>query len=1203
MTVKLSQLRVSADMEAEGFVRGAQQVAQATAAISAAAKLTGRELAAIDAGAEKASSATKSLQRAFVDGYAASARFETAIKSLNSEMEKGNISNAAAAKVLQGMAGRYGEIGSGLDAYGRGLKTVAPLIEQVSSSQAKMAAMKVDFGNFTDGLKAQSAEQSRLLGLREKIVSTYLLEQHAQETNAKRLAEITEAERARIITSEQAVAARVAEQVRYDQEKRSIEVTAIYKNKYGASGNGLARHEAVNLSRQLQDVFVSLQGGQAPLTVLFQQGTQIADIFATSQASIGGFARSVASGIVSVKGMAVGLGLMGAAAIVAGYQFSEAQHEVQRNLNGLGRASGLTVDSINAIAEASKNLSRGEARDALGAFAATGRIGANAAGILDLVKGYSKQTGTDVSAAVKELAGLFADPLAGAEKLATSIGGIDAKTMDYIRTLKSKNDIDGAQRALMDAISPRLKEAAKNIGDLENWWGRATRAMKEYWDDLGKASAPLSTQDKLKAATEAQALRSLGPAGSRSRYEQQAIARGANEIAGLRNQSIMEQIQQANRVDQERDNRSSLAALAITDKFFPDQAERRSLMEDIATLEKFTKNPNADKLSQGYKDAAAALAQMKANQDALLTPVQRIQLATEISVKSIMARTVQERIIVERMQEQLALSQSGAKADEVRAQTAQRIAEIMAQANKDARDALRDSNERAATLGMSPFARAQKEAQFEYQRNLERFGTGGGIGGGGGASLGGRFNGLDQTFATSLDQFIKAAAAEGYKLSITSGYRSIEDQAKIYAEKGPGWAAPPGRSNHNFGQAADLGFGPGAQSWAHENAARFGLAFPLKDRANNPEAWHVEPVDARARRNGMPANDNAGAAAQIRANSMAAAYGPYLDMLRQAGVGIDAEKDALARLQKQSTATSFEMTKQAKVDEMMNTLRQQGVPITEEMKKKIDELASSYGNLGASMASAKMMQDAMFERSQIGRSSDDQAIASRLRGTGLSLNGPEAEALRMNQALSESKAITMDIGKTLIDGFRQGKNGAEILKSIMDKMLDRLANKALDSLVSNIFSGFGKSGPLDITGGGGGILSGIGKLFGFGSMNGNVFGPHGHIAAFAGGGAFTNGVVSRPTLFPMGLMGEAGEEAIMPLKRDGNGRLGVMAAANSNAPSQQVMHSVYAPVINVQGNADASAVGSIKRELAALGRRVEQRDMRDMRQRQGRGNY
>ena len=54
------------------------------------------------------------------------------------------------------------------------------------------------------------------------------------------------------------------------------------------------------------------------------------------------------------------------------------------------------------------------------------------------------------------------------------------------------------------------------------------------------------------------------------------------------------------------------------------------------------------------------------------------------------------------------------------------------------------------------------------------------------------------------------------------------------------------------------------------------------------------------------------------------------------------------------------------------------------------------------------------------------------------------------------------------------------------------------------------------------------------------------VQMFADGGAFTNTIVSKPTAFGMangktGVMGEAGEEAIMPLTRTANGKLGVMA--------------------------------------------------------------
>jgi len=67
---------------------------------------------------------------------------------------------------------------------------------------------------------------------------------------------------------------------------------------------------------------------------------------------------------------------------------------------------------------------------------------------------------------------------------------------------------------------------------------------------------------------------------------------------------------------------------------------------------------------------------------------------------------------------------------------------------------------------------------------------------------------------------------------------------------------------------------------------------------------------------------------------------------------------------------------------------------------------------------------------------------------------------------------------------------------------------------------------------------GIGSIFG-GFANGGVFDSAG-VTAFASGG-----IVNQPTLFPfasgVGLMGEAGAEAIMPLKRTSSGDLGVQA--------------------------------------------------------------
>lgn len=94
--------------------------------------------------------------------------------------------------------------------------------------------------------------------------------------------------------------------------------------------------------------------------------------------------------------------------------------------------------------------------------------------------------------------------------------------------------------------------------------------------------------------------------------------------------------------------------------------------------------------------------------------------------------------------------------------------------------------------------------------------------------------------------------------------------------------------------------------------------------------------------------------------------------------------------------------------------------------------------------------------------------------------------------------------------------------------------------------------------GGGGFFGWLGGMLT--SANGNVIADGRHVTAYANGG-----IVNGPTVFPMrtgaGLMGEAGPEAIMPLSRTADGKLGVHVANGNAAPQSatqvQVIPSPY----------------------------------------------
>jgi hypothetical protein len=109
--------------------------------------------------------------------------------------------------------------------------------------------------------------------------------------------------------------------------------------------------------------------------------------------------------------------------------------------------------------------------------------------------------------------------------------------------------------------------------------------------------------------------------------------------------------------------------------------------------------------------------------------------------------------------------------------------------------------------------------------------------------------GLDGNFQSQLLQFLQAAKQEGHSIRLYSGYRSIERQKELFAnavkkygspEAARKWVAPPGRSRHNFGIAADLEYSSGnARQWAHQNAKKFGMHFRM-----GHEPWHIEPINA-----------------------------------------------------------------------------------------------------------------------------------------------------------------------------------------------------------------------------------------------------------------------------------------------------------------------------------------------------------------------
>lgn len=173
---------------------------------------------------------------------------------------------------------------------------------------------------------------------------------------------------------------------------------------------------------------------------------------------------------------------------------------------------------------------------------------------------------------------------------------------------------------------------------------------------------------------------------------------------------------------------------------------------------------------------------------------------------------------------------------------------------------------------------------------------------------------------------------------------------------------------------------------------------------------------------------------------------------------------------------------------------------------------------------------------------DDQvaALEGSLQAATTLAAGFAAELERVGAGFADVNADAASLSSDMARGLRKSIDGVvygsmsltDALKSLGTSMLDSVYDTALAPVTDHLGSILGQ-----------GLASVMNGLTPF--AQGGAF-AQGRVSAFANGG-----IVSGATTFPMrggiGLMGEAGPEAIMPLTRGPNGKLGVRAEGGGRA--------------------------------------------------------
>lgn len=223
--------------------------------------------------------------------------------------------------------------------------------------------------------------------------------------------------------------------------------------------------------------------------------------------------------------------------------------------------------------------------------------------------------------------------------------------------------------------------------------------------------------------------------------------------------------------------------------------------------------------------------------------------------------------------------------------------------------------------------------------------------------------------------------------------------------------------------------------------------------------------------------------------------------------------------------------------------------ITKDRDDKLAEIQNKIDQINISESKKPMRNASEYvapeELTLLEQQKNDIKSNAELQLTSLdNVKAKKLEAIELDKSMSfrqkEYSKIFLGAFEKMGDALADfAKTGKLDFAGLVDSMISDLIRFELKQQSMKLFSEMG-----------GGTKDGvIGSLMNWlASANGNVFGTTG-VQAFATGGAFTNSIVNSPTLFKFangtGLMGEAGPEAIMPLKRDNNGNLGVRASSTN----------------------------------------------------------
>lgn len=254
------------------------------------------------------------------------------------------------------------------------------------------------------------------------------------------------------------------------------------------------------LPAQFTDIFVSLQGGQAPLTVFLQQGGQIKDMFG----GIGPAFRAMGGYVLSlITPLTLGAAALGALAVgfIAG---SKESSNFNKALAITGNFAGTSADELANMAQylGQANTTVGKAAATLAQVASTGKIASDSfMSVASAAIAWEKATGTATEETIANFVKLREKPVEAIEELNEKMNFLSAEAYRQIRAFEAQGDAAAAaslaEFEYAQALEERASKVEASLGFIEIAWNGVISKAKEGWDAILDVGRTTTAEDRL----------------------------------------------------------------------------------------------------------------------------------------------------------------------------------------------------------------------------------------------------------------------------------------------------------------------------------------------------------------------------------------------------------------------------------------------------------------------------------------------------------------------------------------------------------------------------------------------------------------------------------------------------------------------------------------------------------------------------------